>query len=597
MAQVRKGDQHANFGPPQDFVCDPNLLPSFVTPDTAASVLFIGMALNHVRARSRVDTGLCEVGQLSSRLHELSGLQSPLDSAQLSRTVKSIRLALSESTLQRMLPLKKTVEMLQLLRDFFLLGRGEFAMALTHEADEKLRHRWRRAENLADEKDVSLSKVTVTDGEVAAVLSRVWAVLLSKQGQHADEDEQLEKARRLLRLQLSKLRANTPLGPGRGLTGASADMLASSPFHNLLFSVPSSLSIQLPSPLDMVLSPSDLRLYSCVNAYLLAMRRAHIRLTDLWKATPLRRQYPAIRGAGEAAVILRQRWSARLSVMRSAWTTASAAVFFLGETEAYLQTEVVAGLWDGFYAWLTGHARAEAHRRQNGHPKASGSGTLVGGCGWRDGERKEGPVGDTTEDEELEEEEGENDIWLRQIDPGQHHPTQQPSQTASAGKSSRPPHDPQALSTAHSLYLRTLICRLLLTQPTFTEPLYALLIHIDHLVSHMQRLQSIFTALDLETDAGVVDAFSDLDRDESEVKALLHGVESRVRRGIEAVVAALRALEADDDFMALWEGEDFLGEEDQDELGGVGDSLGYVPARVGGIDRLLMKLDFGSWFG
>ena len=41
------------------------------------------------------------------------------------------------------------------------------------------------------------------------------------------------------------------------------------------------------------------------------------------------------------------------------WTTASAAVFFLGETEAYFQTEVVEGLWRGFRAWLAGEAQHE----------------------------------------------------------------------------------------------------------------------------------------------------------------------------------------------------------------------------------------------
>ena len=40
--------------------------------------------------------------------------------------------------------------------------------------------------------------------------------------------------------------------------------------------------------------------------------------------------------------------------MRIVWATSSAAVFFLGETEAYLQGEVVKGTWIGFRKWLTG---------------------------------------------------------------------------------------------------------------------------------------------------------------------------------------------------------------------------------------------------
>ena len=259
-------------------------------------------------------------------------------------------------------------------------------------------------------------------------------------------------------------------------------------------------------------------------------------------------------------------------MLRGAWTTASAAIFLLGETEAYLQTEVVAGLWDGFYAWLTGHDRRE--QRQDGSSRVVSSTS-------QPGKTKDG--GDEDDD----------DLWLRDavsIDPAA-------TGHGSIRGTSRPAHDPQSLATAHTLYLRTLIHRLLLTQSTFTEQLYALLIHIDHLVAHMQRLHSIFTSMDLETDAGVVDAFVDLEKEEMEVQALLYSVEGKVRRGIEEVVAALRALEGDAGFAAAWEGEGTAGEDDDGTDAGDAGGVGYAPARVGGINRLLMKLDFGSWFG
>lgn len=73
--------------------------------------------------------------------------------------------------------------------------------------------------------------------------------------------------------------------------------------------------------------------------------------------------------------------------------------------------------------------------------------------------------------------------------------------------------------------------------------------------------------------------------------ALIHGVEGKIRQGIEDVVGALRALEADVEFLARWEGLD--GTVDGHEEYGDGEM--YVPARVGGINRLLMKLDFGTW--
>ncbi|KAF5583026.1 gamma-tubulin complex component GCP4 [Fusarium pseudocircinatum] len=443
--------------------------------------------------------------------------------------------------------------------------------------------RWRRADNLAYEKGDGLKNVTVKEGEVAAVLARTWAVLASMQGQHAEEDEQLELARDLLRLNLTKSKATPNFGSGSGLSRDAASLLSESPFRNLLFSVPSLLSIQIPPPLDMVLSPSDIQIYSCINAYLLSMRRAHIRLTDLWKITSLRRQYPTAKGDREHIILLRKRWTSRSSSMRSSWTTASAAIFFLAETEAYLQTEIVAGLWEGFHEWLT------ANDPKHGQSRAPTPTKL---------QDESGGV-----DKDEEEEDEDDDLWL-----GNENDKPTVQDDTPKARDSTPPQDPQTLSTAHRLYLRTLIHRLLLTQPTFTQPLYNLLIHIDHLVAHLHRLHAIYTSIDLETDAGVVDAFVDLESEERDVKRRLHDIESRVRSGIEDVVAALRALESDPIFTAEWEGDTAPAtatEEDEDDQrdGRARDTDdaeergGFTAARVGGINRLLMKLDFGTWFG
>lgn len=520
-------------------------------------MLFIGKSLNHTRVRATVDSGMGGLDHLSTKLQELASLSFPVNGATFSRTIVSIRLSLSQNTLQKILPTAKVIETLQLLREFFLLGRGEFAMALTQEADDKIRNRWRRAGNLAHEKQDGMKNLTVKDGEVSAVLARTWAVLVAMQRNQVEEDELLELARDLLRLHLTKATVTPPL-VSPGLNAAEAKIIASSPFRNLLFSVPATLSIQLPSPLDMVISPSDLQLYSCINSYLLSMRRAHIRLTDLWKITSLRRHHPAPRGANEYAGTLRERWSARAAALRSSWTTASAAIFFLGETEAYFQTEIVEGLWEGFLIWLTGKERRRDGGRSGAATPAAHSAkhSIATTSDWRPGSSSNST--------------NPNDV---------------------SRILSRPAPDPQTLVTAHSLYLRTLVHRLLLTQPTFTSLLYTLLNHIDHLVTHIQRLHSIFTSIDLEADAGVLDSSTDLDHEERQIMTLIRGVEGKIRQGIEDVVGALRGLEGDVEFLARWEGLD--GTVDGHEEYGDGEM--YIPARVGGINRLLMKLDFGTW--
>ncbi|KAI0184366.1 Spc97/Spc98 family protein [Xylaria flabelliformis] len=544
---------------------DNDLLPSFVTPSTAESMLFIGVSINRARSRAGTDLGASVLGHLASQHQELARLSSPLNSVIFSRAITSIRFTLSRTTLQKLLPLARVLEILKVLREFFLIGRGEFAIALTQQADEKIRSRWRRADNLAYEKRNNLGTVIVKEGEVSAVLARTWAFLGSMQSEHADEDESLELARDLLRLHVSKsIEAATPAKGSERASDKTLDSIVSTPFRNLLFSVPVTLTMQIQSPLDLFLAQSDLQIYTAINSYLLSVRRAHLRLTDLWKITSLRRHHPppprAPYGNTKAGIaktrLLRERWSLRSSIMRSTWSTSSAAIFFLGETEAYLQVEVVEGLWSHFHDWLTG--KGEPARGEHSRPQTS-----------------QGPL-------------SRNNNTNNNAGPELH-----------TTKDTQPNHDPQTLSTAHRQYLSALTRRLLLTQPTFSTPLYELLIQIDHLVALVHRLHAVWISADLEADEGVVDAFSNLDAEERDVRTQLRGIERRVKFGIEEVIAALRSLSLDSAFAAEMEGEDEEGQIEEemmmmDEDGVVGK---YRPRRVGGIDRLLMKLDFGGWFG
>ncbi|KAI0387625.1 Spc97/Spc98 family protein [Hypomontagnella monticulosa] len=562
----------------QGYSINHKLLPSFVTPSTASSMLFIGTSLNRVKTRSSIEPSNNGLDHLSSQFQTLAALKSPLNSVALSRAITSIRLTLSRTTLQKLLPLAKVLEMLSLFREFFLLGRGEFAMALTQQADEVIRSRWRRADNLAYEKRYGLSNVMVKEGEVAAVLTKTWAILGSMQGQHADEDEGLELARDLLRLNLSKTKASTPVKGKPNTSHQTAGNISSTPFRNLLFSVPVVLTSQIPPPLDLFLTVSDVQTYTSINSYLLSIRRSHLHLTDLWKITSLRRHHPppprppysTTKGGVARTRVLRERWSIRSSAMRSAWSTSSAAIFFLAETEAYLQVDIVEGLWDDFHGWLTG--KREHEQQQSTRPN---------------------PLRHNLSSETVDPPSGNN--------VGNALRTSEPTQT-----SNPPHHDPQTLAIAHRLYLRTLTRRLLLTQPSFTDALYELLVHTDQLAALVHRLQSIWAAADLEADEGVVDAFSDLAAEEKDVRASVIEVEDQVKRGVESVVGMLRNLSTDSAFMAELEDGDGDGAQDGDEETGAGfgdegvadgeEGQGYRPRRTGGIDRLLMKLDFGGWF-
>ncbi len=482
---------------------------------------------------------------LSSHLQQLSTLKFPINSANFSRVIASIRLSLSQTTLQKLLPLSRVIEILFLLREFFLLGRGEFAIALITEADDKIRSRWRRSDNLAYEKRDGLGNIVVKEGEVSAILARTWAAMGSLQGENEeeqDEDELLELARDLVQLTLVK---STSTPASKGSLPPAASKIASTPFRNLLLSVPVSLTLHIPSPLDLFLTPGDLQSYSSINAYLLSIHRAHLRLTDLWKITSLRRDHPAPPGppygsstAGRSKVLtIRERMKERSEAMRSVWATSSAAVFFLGETEAYLQGEVVQGTWSGFKAWLIGVTES----------RPTSSNRLL-------------------DDDE--------DIWLKA------------SRELTTPASISHTHDPQSLAVAHRRYLSALAGSLLLTNSAFTDPLYHLLQQIDHLVALVHRIHSIWQSLDLEADEGVVDAFSDFHKEEKDVKEQLVVIAQRVKSAIEELVKSLRDIDQEKEGWDSGFAELVLGEEGA-----------YVPAKVGRVDRLLMKLDFGSWFG
>ncbi|KAI5868594.1 Spc97/Spc98 family protein [Durotheca rogersii] len=591
-----------DFDAEQGFSVEYSLLPSFVTPSAAASMLFIGTSLNRVKPRAGIEPSGSRPDHLSSQLQTLADLESPLSSAAFSRAITSIRLTLSRTTLQKLLPLTKILEMLRLYRSFFLLGRGEFAMALTQQAAEIIRSRWRRADNLAYEKRSGLGNIVVKEGEVTAVLNKTWAVLSSMQSQHADEDEELELARDLLRLDLSKTKPLTPMKVKAGAGSVSPGNIAATPFKNLLFSVPAVLTSQIPPPLDLFLTASDVQVYTAINSYLLSIRRSHLHLTDLWKITSLRRHHPppprppysTTKGGIARTRVLRERWSARSSAMRSVWSTSSAAIFFLAETEAYLQVEVVEGLWDDFHAWLTTGRRE--HARQHSRPPST-YGT------------RPGTDASSSSDDDDDDDDGNKDGARTKT-------ASQPEGSRAEDGVPHHHHDPQTLAIAHRLYLRTLTRRLLLTREAFTDALYELLVEADRLAALAGRLHGIWGAADLEADEGVVDAFSDLAAEEADARAAIRDAEARVRSAVEAVVGVLRALSMDNAFAAELEdgdaaaaavgaaeaadrtagaavdGADDVGADGLDEDG----AARYTPRRVGGIDRLLMKLDFGGWF-
>ena len=233
--------------------------------------------------------------------------------------------------------------------------------------------------------------------------------------------------------------------------------------------------------------------------------------------------------------------------MRRVWATSSAGLYLLGELEAYFHGEVVKGTWESLQEWLNGPTPASV---------SATSGTAPGA-----------------------DEDSDEDIW------------------ASAGKelpdttSNDHSHDPQTISVAHQRYLLSLKHQLLLTSPSFTNPLFQLLQQIDHLVALVHRINSVWSSLDLETDEGVIDAFSDFHKEETDVQGQLVLAAQNVKEAINALIVSIRDIDVD------VEGREKRLEQLEAEIVDVdlsGEEI-YIPTKVGRVDRLLMKLDFGGW--
>ncbi|KAL2837162.1 gamma-tubulin complex component protein [Aspergillus pseudoustus] len=561
------------------FVIHANLLPQFVSTHTAASILFIGKTLNIIRAKRGPSNGRAPDALLTSpvtlhseHINHLAELKSPISASKLSTAVNSIRLSLSQSTLSKLLPLPKILEILSVLHDFLLLRRGEFATALVSHAATRLQERQRGPDASASRNVVptSINALAIKEGDLATALTNAWVELYSLQNEEDTVDDELDLAREIVRLSLkSKERDQIP---GIASEEAGAELVAetsSIPFDDLLFPTPTSLSVQVLPPLDLFLSASDISIYSKIHSYLLSIRRAQIRLGDMWKHTPLRRSFPSPWGPprsnsrfGQARLRLgRERENARLAHMRAIWATNSASLFVLSEIGMFFQGEVINGSWQHFREWIEAGV-SDTHSMSGSRP-GSRPGTATSS-------KAHNPIESVSTGGESEEPNPEPATPIR--------------------------HDPEALTAAHRRHLYSLVQSLFLTNTPFTEALRGLLIRIDHFIALVVRLESIQRNMDLETDEGVVDALVDYASEERDVSDALRVARADVEKAIQGVVTRLREIDDNrtEEERIMFE---LASNTHKSWSRTSANDCSYVPRKAAGVDRLLMKLDFGTATG
>jgi hypothetical protein len=521
------------------------LIPKCISQPAAASLLSIGESLNQIRSQT---TASSQAGPdpvmvlLPVSLAHLNGVKYPLSSAAFTSTIRSIRLSISQNALSQLLPLPKVLEVLDVIQEFQLLGRGEFAIALINHADARIAKRPREVAKPV-RKAGRLDEMTIKEAETSAVLSQTFADLASLQRDDEDDDEILEKARSVLRLVVKDSKDTTDVGT----------------FASTLLPTPTSLDLILPkdSALNLFLSPSDLKTYANINSYLISLRRAELHLSALWKITSLRRCQPtplgppaSARPAGQRLLATqRAREAKRSGQLRRHWANASKVMFVLNELGAYFQGEVVHGNWEHFRSWID---QEDAKRSESAGSAKSGSrpGTATSGSARLKNSQLSSSVG---------------------------------SGAAPLRDQMNARNDPVALAQAHRAYLQNLFESLLLGHKHFMHALRNVLIMVDHFVALFTRLQSAWQGLDLQDDEGVVDALSDFAKEEREVLDEMSRTGALLEEGLNRLVETVGRTGHDRDK------EDII--ELEDGLDGLGLDAIYVPRRGRTIDRLIMKLD------
>lgn len=272
------------------------------------------------------------------------------------------------------------------------------------------------------------------------------------------------------------------------------------------------------SPLDLFMSTREVELYSLINSYLLAIKRAQLRLSNLWRRTAARRDYPTPDTAHEKTSVTEMAAATRIFKRRVAtrkiWATCSAAIFLISETLAYFEGGIITESWNHFIDWVQ---------------------TSIGS------------------------EQGEG--------------TQMIASTSSTGNLVQ--RDPETLASGHRAFLAAVTYGLLLNDVLFTKELRSLLGNVDTLVAFFIRLLETQQKLDMD----VNEESAYLTEEESRYSLELDRARKKVDSDLKSVVHRLRKL-------------------DQERLGSAryfngNDDVDFEPWKSGGVDRLLMKLEFG----
>ncbi|KAK6361534.1 hypothetical protein TWF730_005254 [Orbilia blumenaviensis] len=589
-----------------DFALSRSNIPKFVTPQTASSILFVGRALHQIRRKG----GLIKAGSkaaatvtsekvlLQEHLAILQDLKTPLSPVLFQAAISSIRDSLSMNTLQLLLPTEQILDVLHILREFYLLGRGEFAIGLVEQADESIRKRLTRPTLFKSKTGTSLGTITVKDGEVGNVLKRTWAALYLRQAEE-EHDDRLDRAREVLYLTLQNQDGST-VGYTPGTAPVKVPLIVKNldktAFGDLLLGVPISLGFNLTWPLELFLTPQDLEIYQYLFHYLLSIRRAQMKLQAMWQA----RRNTAVQGITtrrnrEELKGRRQTLVKREKSQRLAWATANLCIFFLESLGIYFQGNVV----DSGFGELEGLVGV-------GQTAAAGVDTTIPGSpitGKFGSFGKRGHFGSISSRPKTPQsprtpifQSFASPVKSKFAPQGSPKPSRDgflrrpetpntPKLTAD-GEDEKKVTNPETLTLAHQRYLRYICQQTFITDTIFTNRLRTLLEMCEILGTHLTGLMRANEILDLVDmdDSMAEDGLRELNRTCVEMRGVVGGLVRRLQE----------MDEERDRFEVPRKGQKTDRKKGGESLRASTGGGGGVFFEGAGIDKLLMKLDFAT---
>ncbi|KAI9727900.1 MAG: hypothetical protein M1828_005305 [Chrysothrix sp. TS-e1954] len=496
----------------------PDLLPEYLTADTAASVLFVAMLLRQLQSVSDVSSSRQSMVTRFRRVQSLSALPLPLSRTTLTSAISSLRSTLVRELAEGVLPTQSVLDVLAHLKDYFLVGLGDFTDALVGEADKYMRSRHSHLGMSGHRAAQDIAGLMMTENEITEVLKKTHLAMASTSKSSPTTERSQDWARDTLVLSIPCV----PTSEGSSYPRTTSEKMpprvsyTRSAFDHFLLSTPIRLSMKLQPPMDIFLSSADLETYSSIHSYLLSIRRAHLRLTDLWRWGSLRKTRPVtvinLRNGRYRRVQSQQhsrsRDERRAQYLRHVWSVTATAVYVLTEIGEYLTGEVISNSWQAFLTWATG-AQGSKHVSKSfetGYVQARSVLTPLSNMG----------VSPSTGPQPY----------------AQHH-------------ESSLPLDPELLAHAHRQYLSALFKALLLSNESFTKHLQTMMTRVDELVAYLSRLQEIWNRIDLREE-GVEEttARQSYAVDSDEVHNELDNTVLRLQKALQQLTSSLQESDA-----------------------------------------------------